>query len=157
MTEIGKHKHRKRLPRGAASPTSRRRLAARQKQLRALELRIGGASWEQIGEALGFANRSGPFRAVDKLLKQLPVEKIDQLRNMQRERLNRLWLGSWPAAAKGDPQAVANCMRILKRAAELDGLDAPKKLDHTTGGQPFYKAYLFDPNIPPNAETGQPA
>jgi hypothetical protein len=117
---------------------SRRRLEARQKELQALQLRIGGASWEQIAQTLGFANRSGPFHAVDRLLRQLPVESINQLRNLQRERLNGLWLGSWPAASTGDPQAVANCMRILKRAAELDGLDAPKKLEHAgPGGKPI--------------------
>ena len=53
----------------------------------------------------------------------------------------------------GDPRFLATILDCVKQRCQILGLEAPKKLDHTTGGQPFYKAYLFDPDNP--TENGQ--
>jgi hypothetical protein len=57
----------------------------------------------------------------------------------------------------GESRFLAIILDCVKQRCEILGLEAPKKLDHTTGGQPFYKAYLFDPNNPNGTEARQPA
>jgi hypothetical protein len=57
----------------------------------------------------------------------------------------------------GDSRYLAIILDCVKQRCRLLGLEAPKKLDHTSGGQPFYKAYFFDPDNPPNPENQRPA
>jgi hypothetical protein len=53
----------------------------------------------------------------------------------------------------GDPRYLAILLKCQEQRRAILGLDAPKKLDHSTGGQPFYKAYLFEPDHPPQPEN----
>ena len=46
----------------------------------------------------------------------------------------------------GDPRFLERVGWCINKRCELLGLDAPKKLDHTSGGEPFYKLYGFDPD-----------
>jgi transposase-like protein len=57
----------------------------------------------------------------------------------------------------GDPRYLAILLKCAEQRRAILGIDAPKKLDHTTGGQPFYKAYLFDPDQPSQSENEPPA
>jgi hypothetical protein len=57
----------------------------------------------------------------------------------------------------GDPRFLAIILDCVKQRCEILGLQAPKKLDHTTAGEPFYKVYSFDPENPPSSEERQPA
>ena len=49
----------------------------------------------------------------------------------------------------GNPRFLAIILKCVEQRSAILGLDAPNKLDHSTGTQPFYKAYLFDPDHPP--------
>ena len=57
----------------------------------------------------------------------------------------------------GDPRFLAIVLDCVKQRCEILGLQAPKKLDHTTAGQPFYKVYAFDPENAPAVDEGRPA
>jgi len=57
----------------------------------------------------------------------------------------------------GDPRYLAILLKCAEQRRAILGLDAPKKLDHTTGGQPFYKAYLFEPDQPHQSDNEPPA
>ena len=130
MAITGTRKHRTRTPRGAASPTSARRLEALNKQRQALALRMAGASFDEIAESLGYADRGGAHKAVMAGLQSTLPEPAAQVRELELKRLDRLWLAVWDAATKGDLQALDACLRIMKRRADFEGLDAPKKLEH---------------------------
>jgi hypothetical protein len=117
----------KKPPRGAASPTSKFRLAAFEKQKRALEFRLAGASYSSIAETLGYANKGGAHKAVMAALEKTIQEPADRVRNMELERLDRLWFAVYQQATKGDAKAGQLCLSIMDRRAKLLGLDAPKK------------------------------
>jgi hypothetical protein len=53
----------------------------------------------------------------------------------------------------GEPRFLAIILQCVEQRRLLLGLDAPKKIAHTTAGQPFYKAYLFEPEHPPQPEN----
>jgi hypothetical protein len=142
MAKIGRQKDgvrqpreaKKRPPRGAASPTSPRRLQALEKQRQAVTMRIAGASFDDIAEALGYASRAGAHKAIMTAIQSTLPEPVEAVRQLELNRLDRLWLAVWPAALQGNPQAVEACLKIMKRRAEFEGLDKAKKFEHAGPG-----------------------
>src|SRR5207245_4065278 len=123
MKETSKHR-----TRGAASPTSPRRLSAFQKQMQALDLRTGGASWRKIADAVGYVDGSGAHKAVMAALEKIPVEPGNKVRQIELERLDRMMMGLWPKAVNGDEKATGQCLQIMEMRARYLGLFAPQNI-----------------------------
>ena len=107
------------------SRTAARFLRARQHEEQALELRLGGASYAMIGEALGMTP-SGAFKAVERAMARQSAatdEQAEKLRRLEVVRLDRLLMGQWPRAKSGDEKAARVALQISKRRSELLGLD----------------------------------
>jgi hypothetical protein len=104
------------------------RLARADKARKAVELRRTGASYDAIAGQLGYANRSGAWKAVQQALKRSVRESGDAVRQLENDRLDRLLLSLWKRALEGDLEALDRVLKIMKRRAELNGLDAPKQL-----------------------------
>ncbi len=124
---------------GAGSKASQRRLTARERERKAMELRLAGATYAQIAQALGIS-QAGAHKAVMRALKRLNEklnEQAEQVRRLELERLDRMLLALWPQAQKGNHGAVDRILRIMERRARLLGLDAPKSVDVTSGGEPL--------------------
>ena len=102
-----------------------RRITAHQRQLKALELRLAGCSYEQIAREVGYASRSGAHKSVESALRQSLREPADELRAISAERLDRVTLAVWRAANAGDLRAIDVLLRIEARRARLLGYDAP--------------------------------
>ncbi|MGH2775632.1 MAG: hypothetical protein ACRDJT_09405 [Actinomycetota bacterium] len=114
------------------------RILAAERGFEALKLRQQGKSYREIAEAVGYANPSGAWRAVERTLRESHAESPESLRVLEIERLNSLLDASWVTAttpgAKGQMLAVDRVLAIMKRRAELLGLDAPKKSERITKG-----------------------
>ena len=102
--------------------------AAQARRIRALELRLSGASYRQIGAALGVSSPVA-FQDVKRALRETMQEPADEVRRIEIDRLDRLLLAVWPKALTGDTSAVHTALRIMERRAVMLGLDAPKKVD----------------------------
>jgi len=111
---------------GAASPTSARRIAAAQKQVEALELRKAGNTFAAIAEQLGYANEAGARKAVrtalEKSIKQ-PAEEVRQLLLARNEEYVR---AIYAKAVAGDLDAIDRCLKIDRQTAALHGLNEMK-------------------------------
>ena len=106
--------------------------AERRKQ--AVVLRIAGATYQQIGDRIG-VNKQRAYQLVKQALgetKRLTAESAEELKGIELERLDALCTAMWPDAMKGDEQKVDRVLRIMKRRAELLGLDAPIRQEITT-------------------------
>jgi len=118
----------------------------REREAKALELRIAGATYKQIGEALGISE-SGAWKAVMRALKRLN-ERIEEgaleLRRLETERIDRALLAIWPRVRGGDLGAIDRFVKLSRRRAELWGLDAPKALDVTTEGGPLILRVVYE-------------
>lgn len=98
--------------------------------LQALDLRLAGASYRQIGSQLKVSHVQA-FRDVQRLLREAVSEPAETVRHAELARLDRLLMAHWPKATQGDAKATAMVLQIMDRRARYLGLDAPQKIDLT--------------------------
>lgn len=114
------------------SPRSPRRLRTAERQGRALELRLAGWTYAQIGAELGISQPAA-FKLVNRALQQIrakAAETSEEVLALELQRLDRWLQVADRAVHDGDVNAVAHCLRIQERRAKLLGLDvAPPPTD----------------------------
>ena len=120
------------------SRTSPRRMDAVEKQRQALALRYGGATYDAIAKALGYASRQGAQMAVEAALKKTLQEPADQLRKLDLGRLDTMLLAIWPAARQGDFPAIDMALKIMVRKAKLLGLDIQAPVPGSSREHPLW-------------------
>ncbi len=114
---------------GGQSLTSKGRIEAKQKATQAVELRKGGATYQSIADVLGYNSPQAAWEAVTRTLMETMREPADELRKLEVDRLDSLFLTVYPMAKQGILSAVDRCLRIMERRARLLGLDAPMIFD----------------------------
>ena len=113
---------------GNKNKTSAVAMSARDKQLKALEMRRAGHDYRTIATDCGYSNPGNAYRAVTAALRETLQEPADEVRRLEVERIDRLCVPFWPHAELGDYDALAALLKLMKRRADLLGLDAPKRL-----------------------------
>ena len=107
----------------------------------AIQLRIAGANWDEIAQALGFPTARHALVATEKALeKELKTEENQTaMRSMAGKRLERLLRGVWTKAIDDKhPEhliAVDKARLLIDRHAKLYGLDAPTEVVVTNPAQ----------------------
>ncbi len=115
--------------RGVTSePTAAQLAKARRRDAQAVELALAGASYDAIAAELGYADRSGAWRAVRRALDRHEAADVVALREQEVARLDRLQRGLWSKAVRGDVQAAAVVLRLIDRRCRLQGLDVPARV-----------------------------
>ena len=121
-------------PTGVAKGPGLNRTAVRRARERksnaAIQMRLAGATWTDVAQALGYPTARQALVATEKALeRQLHTEDRDAMRRLAGARLDRLLLGVWPKAIDAShPEhllAVTKAREIVDRHAKLFGLDAP--------------------------------
>lgn len=108
---------------------------AAQRREQAVNMRIGGATFAQIGKQLGMT-RQGARQAVQAALyatAKSTEEKADELRVLEMHRLDALQAANWQDAMNGDIQKGKLLLSIMTRRAAMLGLDAPTKTEMRVG------------------------
>jgi hypothetical protein len=100
-----------------------------EREQRILELRRAGATWETIAARTGYASASGAHKAYQRLAERFVKPALNELREMELDRLDRLQAGVWGKAITGDIRALDAVLRIIDRRARLLGLEAPKEVN----------------------------
>lgn len=93
--------------------------------------RVHGYTFEEIAEAVGYADKSGAKRAFDAASQRFILESVEQQRLVQSARLDEMLKPAMRRVSDGDLSVVDTALRIEKRRAELWGLDAPKRAEVT--------------------------
>ncbi|WP_053207971.1 hypothetical protein [Jiangella muralis] len=113
------------------------------REAQCLRYRREGKTYDDIAILVGYADRSGARKAVERALKRVIVENVDELRILEAQRLDELQQAIWDKAlrfepALGDDKALTGILRIMVRRAKLLGLDMPTKTEVTgAGGNPL--------------------
>ena len=140
-----------------ASP---RRIDAAERRRKALQLKLAGATYEQIARtpvAAGsdqtlYSSRKRAHEAVKRELDELAAETKDtaeQLRAMELARLESMQVALWPSTRPSRPvtcdgcghemyrepslEAIDRVIKILERRAKYLGLDAGGRADQSSG------------------------
>lgn len=117
------------------SALSARRLADRERQIDALTLRKAGLTFQQIAAQLRYASKGSARNAIVGLLRKTTTTAVEELRKTEGDRLDRLQLAVWQQAIGGDLRAIDRVLRIMKRRADLFGLDMPPTTKAQRTGQ----------------------
>jgi hypothetical protein len=101
----------------------------------AVQLRVSGASFEDIATTLGLRNARAALTAVTRELEaqaKLDVHNRDRLRQEESMRLEALMASVWAKATDPDCDehlpAIRTAVTIIDRHARLHGLDAPSEV-----------------------------
>lgn len=102
----------------------------------ALELRIAGHTYAQIGKLLAVTEKTAYVDVQEELARLEPVikQRAERLRELESRRLDRCQLALTPGLDAGDPRAVMASVRVMERRAKLLGLDAPLQVTGADGG-----------------------
>jgi hypothetical protein len=110
-----------------------KKLARAQLERQCLELRLAGATYEDIARQLALPNYMLAYRAYLRAIRNIPAPAAHRACTEMLERLNRLRLHVWSkfqdAGSTELATLVVAALRIETREAHLLGLDAPQKLD----------------------------
>lgn len=132
---------------GAHHEKSPERLRASERRRQAVELRMAGATYEQIGEKVGVSAQAA-WKLVDKALartKRDTSEAADTVRDLELSRLDRMQAGVWVAAIKGSLGAIDRVLRIQERRSRYLGLDALDESTNELQWQEIAKRLGLDP------------
>ena len=88
----------------------------------AVELRRGGAEYEEIAKELGFASKSGAWMAVNRSLKQRAHKAADVYLLQSLAELELLHERSWKRAMMGHTPSIRACLGVINARVRLLGL-----------------------------------
>lgn len=114
----------------AKAKATKIRAVAADRQLQACRLRAAGASLDQIAESLGYANRAGAWKAVQRGIELTPAAGVEELRAVENQRLDELQVRWWQQAMT-DEKAAKVVLKIIEQRVRLNGLAAPIRADVT--------------------------
>jgi len=125
----------------AQSQFSEMRLLALDREAQAFKLRRDGKNFRDIGRELGI-NESAAWKAVKrayKRLEKLSESDAEYQRSLDLSRCDVAIVGLMPGVESGKARSVEALMGVLKRRADLLGLDKPQKIASTTpdGEEPY--------------------
>jgi hypothetical protein len=115
------------------SASSQRRIEAAERRREALKLRKAGATYDQIADRLGYANKSGAQKAVMAELRALPRDDARDVLALEIERLDSMLLAYWPSVLKGHVRSGEIVIRLMERRSKLLGLDATESIQRDQG------------------------
>jgi hypothetical protein len=107
----------------------------------AIQLRIAGASWDEVAEVVGYPSGHAALVATERALeKELRTEENQKaMRSLAGKRLERMLRGVWTKAIDpNNPEhlaAVDRARLLIDRHAKLYGLDAPTEYVVTSPSQ----------------------
>ena len=107
----------------------------RERAARALDLRITGATYRQIAQALHVNEKTAYYDVQDELgrLDALTRQQAERLRDLEMRRLDQLTVALASGIRAGEPRAVLAAVRLMERRAKLLGLDAPLQVTGADG------------------------
>jgi hypothetical protein len=135
----------------AHSKASATKIDAAQRRIQALNFRLQGLTYREIGEAMGFSEARA-HKIVTTELRRLNDKRSElatEQRKLDAARLDTMLKTLWPAVLKGKPEVIDRALSIMQRRAKLYGLDAPTRQElGNLGGEPF-KLYGggFNPEV----------
>lgn len=108
--------------------TRQQREHQRARRAQAVSLRLAGMTYEQIGERLE-VSASKAQGLVSRALQRAERGPVEEMRELENQRLDRAQAAIWPRVLRGEDKAVSLYLQISDRRAKLNGLNEPTRID----------------------------
>lgn len=95
---------------------------ARYREARAIELALAGGSWDAIAKDLGYADRSGAWKAAHRALKRRAEGVADRYLARALVDLEIVQERSWAGVSAGSVDACRVAVRAIEQRCSLLGL-----------------------------------
>jgi hypothetical protein len=115
------------------NPGGKQHLQAREREIKALDLRKRGKSYNEIGIELGMTDAAA-YQMVMRVLEAYDHdirENVPCVRQIELKRLDQYIVALQKRINTGDPKAILVALKVSERRAKLMGLDAPLKVAAT--------------------------
>lgn len=102
------------------------------RRAQAIALRLAGMDFDTIAERLNYSSRGAATKDVWRAVEANRLEEkqaVDNLREVEGARLDRLQAAAWPKALKGDLKAIETVLKVITQRSRLFGLDAPVRTE----------------------------
>jgi hypothetical protein len=118
------------------SRSSPRRFKTAERRTLAVQLRVEGKTFRQIGAAMGFSEQRAHFIVTEELqrLNRERSEAASELQQLESQRLDALHAAVWEKAQAGDLDAINAVVKLMNRRAKLLGIDAMPRFDVNLSG-----------------------
>lgn len=93
------------------------------RRTRVVELVANGANYDEAAQEVGYANRSGAYKAYWKAMGDREAEAVDTHRALELDRLDALQTAVWDRAVAGDIKAIDIVLKVMDRRIRLLGLE----------------------------------
>lgn len=97
----------------------RDRASSRYRASLAVAYRMQGMGYDTIAKELGYANRSGAWKAVDRCLRQRELRVADDFFALTMADLEMIHARAWRGAMAGERRATRICMRTVELRIKL--------------------------------------
>ena len=101
------------------------------KAKQALDLRLEGKNYPEISVILQYSGPGAVFNAIQRLLRFHEHEGVEELRKVEGARLDEMLKSVWAKAITGKREAIDLVLKIMKRRANLLGLDVPVEVHYS--------------------------
>lgn len=114
------------------SASKAQRALTAQRRAKAWQLRLAGATLDEIAEGLGYAGRAAVSKDLSRSLQAAETAEANarhEWRELEIARLDRLQRGAWAAGVAGEPKSAAIVLACIDRRIKLRGLAAPVQVE----------------------------
>jgi hypothetical protein len=102
------------------------------RRVQAVSLALAGFTNEQIGKQLGIEADSAK-KLVQRSLQTAEARNVEEMRALENQRLDRAQAAIWSNVVAGDLKSVQAFLAISKQRAQINGLNAPTKIEVNVG------------------------
>jgi hypothetical protein len=117
-----------------------------ERNMKAVELRASGMTYEEIAARMGWKNRGQAHQAVHKTLAKYEHLAVEEARTLSAMRLDSMLEAIWPKCLEGDIPAIRTALDIESQRAKLLGLNAPTQIDITHTIRRIAEEHGMDPD-----------
>lgn len=106
-----------------------------ERRAEAIGLRLAGMDWDTIATRLHYADKAAACKDVSRALAARLEEEgraVEEYREVELMRLDRLQAAAWPAALAGDVRSIEAVLRLMIGRWKLLGLEAPVRAEVLT-------------------------
>jgi len=113
---------------GCTVRTKPKDIERRERDLKCVELRKAGLTWQAIADQLGYASPGHAYDRFMAIMREYPREDIEATRNLIRDRYESMLRAIWPDVLRGKLLAIDRASRILENIAKLEGANRPEQV-----------------------------